>query len=94
MKPITATASNATYGETANANSVGVRVALALLRVYKLVLSPVFRGWGSCRFLPTCADYAAIAIERHGVARGSWLAIRRLARCHPFCAAGDDPVPN
>ena len=48
---------------------------------------------GSCRFLPSCADYAAEAIDRHGVVRGGWLAARRLARCHPLCAAGHDPVP-
>jgi len=72
-------------------NAVPVRVALTALRAYKLCISPYFRG--SCRFLPSCADYAAEAIERHGVLRGGWLAARRLARCHPFCAAGHDPVP-
>jgi putative membrane protein insertion efficiency factor len=61
------------------------------LRAYKLCISPYFRG--SCRFLPTCADYAAEAIERHGFLRGAWLAAHRLARCHPLCAAGHDPVP-
>jgi putative membrane protein insertion efficiency factor len=61
------------------------------LRAYKLCISPYFRG--SCRFLPSCADYAAEAVERHGVLRGSWLAACRLARCHPLCAAGHDPVP-
>jgi putative membrane protein insertion efficiency factor len=61
------------------------------LRAYKICISPYFRG--SCRFLPSCADYAAEAIERHGVLRGGWLALRRLARCHPLCAAGHDPVP-
>jgi putative membrane protein insertion efficiency factor len=55
------------------------------------LISPHFHG--SCRFLPSCADYAAIAIERHGALRGGWLALRRLARCHPLCAAGHDPVP-
>ena len=70
----------------------GVRLALALLRGYKVVISPYFRG--SCRFLPSCADYAAIAIERHGVWYGTWLAARRLARCHPLCEAGHDPVPQ
>jgi putative membrane protein insertion efficiency factor len=43
--------------------------------------------------LPSCADYAAEAVERHGALAGGWLAARRLARCHPFCAAGHDPVP-
>jgi putative membrane protein insertion efficiency factor len=70
---------------------MSVRVALMALRAYKLLISPYFRG--SCRFLPSCADYAAEAIAGHGVLRGGWLAIRRLTRCHPFCAAGLDPVP-
>jgi uncharacterized protein len=72
-------------------NAVFVPIALMALRAYKVFISPYF--WGSCRFLPSCADYAAEAIERYGVLRGSWLAARRLARCHPFCADGHDPVP-
>ena len=68
------------------------RTALALLRGYKIVFSPLFAG--SCRFLPSCSEYAAEAIAWHGVLRGSVLAARRLARCHPFAAAGVDPVPH
>src|SRR5258705_5162533 len=71
---------------------LAARAVLALLRIYKLVVSPYYSG--SCRFLPSCADYAREAVMRHGAARGSWLAARRLARCHPFCAGGHDPVPN
>ena len=67
------------------------RLALALLTLYKMLLSPLFTG--SCRFLPSCSDYAAEAIRRHGVLGGTWLAARRLARCHPLCAGGHDPVP-
>jgi putative membrane protein insertion efficiency factor len=74
-----------------DSDTFAVRAALALLRGYKVAISPYFRG--SCRFLPTCADYAAIAIARHGVTYGMWLAARRLVRCHPMCAAGHDPVP-
>lgn len=66
--------------------------ALALLRAYKLLLSPFFAG--SCRHLPSCSDYAAEAVVRHGVARGSWLALTRLARCQPFGTSGYDPVPT
>lgn len=62
-----------------------------VLRGYKLLISPFFAG--SCRFLPSCADYAREAVIRHGVAPGSWLALKRLVRCHPLCAAGHDPVP-
>jgi putative membrane protein insertion efficiency factor len=68
-----------------------VTLALGVLRAYKLIISPIFIG--SCRFLPSCSDYAAQAVERFGVIRGSWLAAKRLARCHPFCAGGHDPVP-
>jgi uncharacterized protein len=63
-----------------------------LIRGYKLFISPQLPG--ACRFLPTCSDYAAQAVSRHGVLRGGWLAARRLARCHPLCAAGHDPVPS
>jgi putative membrane protein insertion efficiency factor len=67
------------------------RLALAVLRAYKLLLSPLFAG--SCRFLPSCSDYAAEAIARHGVVYGSWLGAARLARCHPLGSSGVDPVP-
>jgi uncharacterized protein len=67
------------------------RAVLELIRGYKLFISPQLPA--GCRFLPTCSDYAAQAVSRHGVLKGSWLAVRRLARCHPLCAAGHDPVP-
>lgn len=76
---------------SAGALSWGVRVALVVLRAYKLVISPLFTG--SCRFLPSCSDYAAEAIRLYGVPYGSWLAAKRLVRCQPFCAGGHDPVP-
>jgi putative membrane protein insertion efficiency factor len=66
--------------------------ALALIRAYKLVVSPWFTG--ACRFMPTCADFTAEAIVRHGLVRGSWLGARRLGRCHPFGRHGHDPVPT
>lgn len=67
------------------------KVALGLIRAYKLTLSPYFTG--SCRYTPGCADYMSEAIARHGVLRGGWLGTRRLCRCHPFGGHGYDPVP-
>jgi len=66
-------------------------LALALIKLYQATLSP-FIG-RSCRFTPTCSQYAYEAIERFGVGRGTWLGIRRLARCNPLHSGGYDPVP-
>jgi putative membrane protein insertion efficiency factor len=68
-----------------------VRIGLVVVRGYQLLLSP-FAG-GACRFQPSCSQYAIEAIERHGLARGAWLALRRVARCHPLAQPGIDPVP-
>jgi putative membrane protein insertion efficiency factor len=62
-----------------------------LVHVYRVTLSPLL-GPG-CRFEPSCSAYALEALERHGARRGSWLALRRVLRCHPFHPAGFDPVP-
>jgi putative membrane protein insertion efficiency factor len=70
---------------------VSRRLGLALVRAYQLLLSP-FTG-GACRFEPSCSAYALEAIDVHGFARGMWLALRRVARCHPLAAPGIDPVP-
>ena len=73
--------------------SAGVRVALFALRFYKSYLSLLFAG--ACRFEPTCSRYAYEAIERFGVTRGLWLALKRLARCQPLSGKfGVDPVPE
>jgi uncharacterized protein len=66
-------------------------VLLALIRAYQFLISPVLPS--SCRFVPTCSAYAYEAIERWGVCRGTWYALRRLVRCHPFGGHGYDPVP-
>jgi hypothetical protein len=66
-------------------------VALLLIRLYKWTISPLFPP--SCRFEPTCSEYARQAIVRHGAAHGGWLAVKRLTRCHPFHWGGYDPVP-
>lgn len=73
------------------ADGLAVRVALAAIRTYKLMLSPLFTG--ACRFHPSCSTYAADALCAHGIGTGTWLAVRRLARCHPFGGSGYDPVP-
>ena len=72
--------------------SLAARIAFTL---YKGVLSPALASssLGHCRYLPTCSEYAYIAIVRHGPVRGCWLALRRLLRCHPFATGGLDPVP-
>jgi uncharacterized protein len=62
-----------------------------LIRAYQLLISPLLLP--SCRYLPSCSAYAAEAIERHGAAHGSWLALKRLLRCHPWGGSGYDPVP-
>ncbi|MEO5365155.1 MAG: membrane protein insertion efficiency factor YidD [Magnetococcus sp. WYHC-3] len=68
-----------------------VRLARFLIRCYQWGLSPLLPR--SCRFHPTCSAYALEALERHGLGRGGWMALRRLARCHPFHPGGFDPVP-
>ena len=73
--------------------TVGVKAALAALRIYKVYLSVLFAG--SCRFEPTCSVYMYEAIERFGVMRGSWMGLKRLLRCHPLSHRfGYDPVPE
>jgi putative membrane protein insertion efficiency factor len=68
------------------------RCVLGCLRLYQLAFSPMYSG--SCRFVPSCSEYAAESVRRFGVVRGSWLAVKRLARCRPFAAHGFDPVPG
>jgi len=66
-------------------------VLIGLIRVYQIVLSPWLGP--ACRFEPSCSEYFATAIAKHGPARGVWLGSRRVARCHPFHPGGLDPVP-
>ena len=67
------------------------RLLIGAIRVYQCVGSPFFGR--HCRFHPTCSHYGVEAIQNHGAMRGSWLTVRRLAKCHPFGSGGWDPVP-
>jgi len=77
--------------EAGAAPGAAARGAAALLSGYKRFVSPLLPP--ACRFHPTCSEYSREAILRHGLPRGLWLTIRRLARCHPFHPGGFDPVP-
>jgi uncharacterized protein len=79
-------------GLTARGKSATAWALLLLVRFYITFLSPFFGG--ACRFHPSCSNYAAEAIARHGAARGLYLSLRRLLRCNPFIKGGFDPVPD
>ena len=68
------------------------KILLRSIRYYQKNISPLKPG--CCRFVPTCSEYAAIAVERYGAAAGSVMAMKRLLRCHPLCKGGYDPVPE
>jgi putative membrane protein insertion efficiency factor len=68
------------------------RLLVLLVRLYQWLVSPLLPP--ACRFYPSCSAYAATALTRHGALRGSYLAVRRLCRCHPFNPGGIDPVPE
>ncbi|WP_189374758.1 membrane protein insertion efficiency factor YidD [Vogesella alkaliphila] len=67
------------------------RLFVLLIRFYQLAISPWLPP--RCRYQPTCSAYAIEALQKHGVIKGSWLAIRRISRCHPLGGSGHDPVP-
>jgi putative membrane protein insertion efficiency factor len=67
-------------------------IALGLIRVYQLLISPLLPP--SCRFEPSCSHYGYEAISRYGFLRGGWLAVKRISRCQPFNPGGYDPVPD
>ncbi len=65
-------------------------LATLLITVYKYAVSPILPS--SCRFYPSCSEYAIDALKKYGLLKGSWLTLRRIARCHPLSAGGHDPV--
>ncbi len=67
-------------------------ILIALIKAYKLLISPFLPS--SCRFYPTCSEYAKEAIVEYGALKGSWLATKRIAKCHPLHPGGYDPVPH
>lgn len=71
--------------------SVLVSFLLLLVKAYKYMLSPLLPG--ACRYTPTCSEYMAGALQKHGPIKGLWLGIRRIGRCHPWGGHGYDPVP-
>ena len=68
------------------------KILIIFIKIYQKAISPLTPP--SCRFYPTCSHYGLEAIEKHGALRGSWLAIRRILKCHPFHEGGFDPVPE
>lgn len=92
LKPTTSPSSNAAIASGHGPrHGADVAAVLALLRGYKLLISPLFTG--CCRFQPSCADYMTEAVTLHGSVRGVLLGLRRLSRCHPFGGHGIDAVP-
>lgn len=67
------------------------RLLILPIRFYQLAISPMLPA--SCRYVPTCSQYAIEALQKHGAVKGSWLAIKRICRCHPWGGSGYDPVP-
>ncbi|HJF31688.1 MAG TPA: membrane protein insertion efficiency factor YidD [Sporosarcina psychrophila] len=68
------------------------KILIGIIKLYQKIISPLTPP--SCRFYPTCSHYGIEAVEKHGALKGSWLAVRRISKCHPFHEGGFDPVPE
>ena len=68
------------------------KILMGIIRGYQLVLSPMLGS--NCRFYPSCSYYSHEALQKHGALKGSWLSVKRISRCHPWCEGGEDPVPE
>lgn len=79
-------------GNPRTLNAVALRGLIALVRLYQLCISPLLGP--HCRYYPSCSNYTIEALQTHGMLKGSWLALRRLLRCHPLASGGVDPVPQ
>ena len=79
-------------GDGGKRPSPAARVVCGLVRGYRILLSPLFRG--CCRFTPSCSAYMLEAVARFGALRGGWMGIKRICRCNPWHAGGHDPVPD
>ena len=78
-------------GRVAKLKDAPRTVVLALVKFYRSYVSPLVPP--TCRYVPTCSEYAMIALQKYGFIKGSWLAIKRICRCHPWHPGGYDPVP-
>lgn len=89
---------NAQRGTGKNAVNLIQHTLIFLVRLYRCTLSPakifLFGPLGQCRFEPSCSAYAIAAVKTHGAVLGSWLALKRICRCHPWGGCGEDPVPG
>lgn len=74
-------------------NSPLKNIAIKLVRIYQICISPLIGGRAVCRFTPTCSEYTLQAIEKYGTIRGTWMGIKRISRCRPKGGYGYDPVP-
>jgi uncharacterized protein len=71
---------------------IGVFIIVSLVKIYQWTISPIM-GPNKCRYTPTCSEYAILAVKKHGMFKGTWLAVKRIGRCRPGGGWGYDPVP-